>query len=625
MYDIIVIGGGHAGVEAALASARLGNKTLMIVGSIKKIASMPCNPSIGGPAKGIIVREIDALGGQMGKTADETLLQIKMLNLSKGPAVRALRAQADKVTYPEKMQEIAFNQENLDIIEKYVEELIVENGCVKGIVTEGGEKIFSQAVIISSGTYLASRILCGHEFWPAGPDNEPTTTKLSECLKSLGFDLIRLKTGTPPRIKIDSIDFSKTTPQPGDNIPLRFSDDTPYEVIRPIEKQAMCYLTYTTSETHKIILDNLGKSSMYGGIVEGVGPRYCPSIEDKVVRFSDKERHQIFLEPESELIDEIYVQGFSTSMPHDVQERMVHSLPGLENAVIAKYAYAIEYDAINPLELKSNLETKKVNNLFFAGQVNGTSGYEEAACQGLMAGINASQKLKGKEALVLRRDEAYIGVLIDDIITKGVKDPYRLLTSRAEFRLLLRHDNANERLIKYGYEIGLVSKERYEIFLEKREKIETLKKTAEEIKITPKNTVNEYLSSKEKPVINEKISGYDFLKRPDVDFNDLENISEYKFEESEDIKEQALIEIKYSGYIQKAYKEAHRLAMMESRKIPNDINYDDVSNLALEAREKLKKVNPQTIAQASRISGVNPSDITMLLVYLEGRNGTSSK
>lgn len=625
MYDIIVIGGGHAGVEAALSSARLGNKTLMIVGSINKIASMPCNPSIGGPAKGIIVREIDALGGQMGKTADETLLQIKMLNLSKGPAVRALRAQSDKVTYPKKMQEIAFNQENLDILEKYVEELIVEDGAVKGVITEGGEKISTQAVIIASGTYLASRILCGHEFWPAGPDNEPTTTKLSECLKGLGFDLIRLKTGTPPRIKVDSIDFSKTTPQPGDSLPLRFSDDTPYENIRPIEKQAMCYLTYTTSETHKIILDNLGKSSMYGGIVEGVGPRYCPSIEDKVVRFSDKERHQIFLEPESELIDEIYVQGFSTSMPHDVQERMVHSLPGLENAVIAKYAYAIEYDAINPLELKTNLETKKVSNLFFAGQVNGTSGYEEAACQGLMAGINANQKLKGKEPLILRRDEAYIGVLIDDIITKGVKDPYRLLTSRAEFRLLLRHDNANERLIKYGYEIGLVSSERYNKFLEKREKIETLKKLAEEIKITPKNSVNDYLASKEKPVINEKISGYDFLKRPDVDFNDLENISEYKFNESEEIKEQALIEIKYSGYIQKAYKEAHRLAMMESRKIPSDINYDDVSNLALEAREKLKKVNPQTIAQASRISGVNPSDITMLLVYLEGKNGTSSK
>lgn len=624
MYDIIVIGGGHAGVEAALACARLNNKTLMIVGSINRISNMPCNPSIGGPAKGVIVREIDALGGQMAKTADETLLQLKMLNLSKGPAVRALRAQSDKVAYPKRMREIVFAQENLEVKEAYVEEVLVKDNKIIGVSLEGDVKIYCKAVVIASGTYLASRILCGHEFWPGGPDQERTTTKLSECLKGLGFDLIRLKTGTPPRIKTETIDFSKTTPQYGDSIPLRFSDDTPYENIRPIEKQVPCYLTYTTSKTHQIIKENLDKSSMYGGIVEGVGPRYCPSIEDKIVRFSDKERHQIFLEPESEFIDETYVQGFSTSMPHEIQEIMVHSLPGLENAKIAKYAYAIEYDAINPLELKANLETKKVENLFFAGQVNGTSGYEEAACQGLMAGINASLKLANKAPLILRRDEAYIGVLIDDLITKGVKDPYRLLTSRAEFRLLLRHDNANERLIKYGYEVGLVSSERYNKFLLKREKIEKLTEEVKEIKITPKNSVNEYLIQNSKPVINEKISGYEFLKRPDIDFNDLEVVSEVKFNYDEDIKEQALIEIKYSGYIQKAYKEAHRLEMMESRKIPNDINYDDVSNLALEAREKLKKVNPLTIAQASRISGVNPSDITMLLVYLESKYGTSN-
>ena len=625
MYDIIVIGGGHAGVEAALASARLNNKTLMIVGSINRISNMPCNPSIGGPAKGIIVREIDALGGQMAKTADETLLQLKMLNLSKGPAVRALRAQSDKVTYPKRMREIVFSQENLDVKEAYVEELIVENDSVCGVILEGNEKICGKAVIIASGTYLASRILCGHSFWPGGPDQERTTTKLSECLKRLGFNLIRLKTGTPPRIKTNSIDFSKTTPQYGDNMPLRFSDTTPYEKIRPFEKQVPCYLTYTTSETHRIIKENLEKSSMYGGIVEGVGPRYCPSIEDKIVRFSDKERHQIFLEPESELIDETYVQGFSTSMPHDIQELMVHSLPGLENAVIAKYAYAIEYDAINPLELKANLETKKINNLFFAGQVNGTSGYEEAACQGLMVGINASLKLANKQPLILRRDEAYIGVLIDDLITKGVKDPYRLLTSRAEFRLLLRHDNASERLIKYGYEIGLISEERYKKFLDRRNNIEKLIRETKEIKITPKNSVNEYLSLNGKPVINEKISGYEFLKRPDIDFFDLEKVGETIFDYESEIKEQALIEIKYSGYIQKAYKEAHHLEMMESRKIPSDINYDEVNNLALEAREKLKKVNPQTIAKASRISGVNPSDITMLLVYLESKYGTSNK
>lgn len=624
MYDIIVIGGGHAGVEAALASARLKNKTLMIVGSINRISNMPCNPSIGGPAKGVIVREIDALGGQMAKTADETLLQLKMLNLSKGPAVRALRAQSDKVTYPKRMREIVFSQENLDVKEAYVEEVLVSDSSVSGVKLEGNEVINCKAVIIASGTYLASRILCGHEFWPGGPDQERTTTKLSECLKELGFNLIRLKTGTPPRVKTATIDFSKTTPQYGDNMPLRFSDDTPFENIRSIDKQVPCYLTYTTDETHKIIKDNLDKSSMYGGIVEGVGPRYCPSIEDKIVRFSDKERHQIFLEPESEFIDETYVQGFSTSMPHEIQEEMVHSLPGLENAKIAKYAYAIEYDAINPLELKANLETKKVNNLFFAGQVNGTSGYEEAACQGLIAGINASLKLANKKPLILRRDEAYIGVLIDDLITKGVKDPYRLLTSRAEFRLLLRHDNANERLIKYGYEIGLVSSERYNKFLEKRKSIENLINETKEIKITPKNSVNEYLINNEKPVINEKISGYEFLKRPDIDFNDLEIVSEEKLDYSMEVKEQALIEIKYSGYIQKAYKEAHRLEMMETRKIPEDINYDDVSNLALEAREKLKKVNPLTIAQASRISGVNPSDITMLLVYLESKYGRSN-
>lgn len=625
IYDVIVIGGGHAGVEAALACARLGNETLMIVGNIMRISNMPCNPSIGGPAKGIIVREIDALGGQMAKTTDETLLQLKMLNLSKGPAVRALRAQSDKVTYPRLMREICFNQEHLEIKEAYVEELTLDGDTVNGVILEGNVKINTKSVIIASGTYLASRVLCGHEFHQSGPDQERTTTKLSECLKNIGFDLLRLKTGTPPRIKTNSIDFSKTIPQPGDNVPLRFSDDTPYSKIRPIEKQALCYLTYTTPLTHKLIKDNLEKSSMYGGIVEGIGPRYCPSIEDKVVRFSDKERHQIFLEPESEEIDETYVQGFSTSMPHDIQEQMVHSLPGLENAVIAKYAYAIEYDAINPLELKNNLETKKVNYLFFAGQVNGTSGYEEAACQGLMAGINASLKLQGKDPLVLRRDEAYIGVLIDDLITKGVKDPYRLLTSRAEFRLLLRHDNAYDRLIKHGYEIGLVSQERYDKYLNKRERINKLIEKSGNVYITPKKETNEYLESKGLPVINEKITGEDFLKRPDVTFDDLNNIIEDKLSEDFEIKEQALIEIKYAGYIQKAYREAEKLQKMESKKIPDDVDYDLVTNIALEAREKLKKVKPHTIAQASRISGVNPSDITMLLVYLESKYESSRK
>ena len=623
-YDVIVIGGGHAGAEAALACARLNQKTLMVLGNKNRISNMPCNPSIGGPAKGVIVREIDALGGQMGKVADKTLLQIKMLNLSKGPAVRALRAQSDKVKYPRLMRQICEEQENLDILEAYVYSLKTKDNKVVGIEIDKGEIINTKAVIIASGTYLASRVLCGHEFHQSGPDNEPTTTRLSESLKSLGFDLIRLKTGTPPRIATDTIDFSKTTPQYGDNSLLRFSDETPYSEIRPFDKQALCYLTYTTKETHKIILDNLDKSSMYGGIVEGVGPRYCPSIEDKVVRFSDKERHQIFLEPESEEIDETYVQGFSTSMPHDVQIEMIHSLPGLENAVIRKYAYAIEYDAINPLELKNNLETKKVENLFFAGQVNGTSGYEEAACQGLIAGINASLKLQGKEPLVLRRDEAYIGVLIDDLITKGVKDPYRLLTSRAEFRLLLRHDNAYDRLIKHGYDVGLVSEARYNKYLDKRSRIDNLVNSLEDVKINPKKEVNDYLNNKGLAPINEKITGIDFLRRPDVDFNDLESISN-KIDEDGDVKEQALIEIKYSGYIQKAYKEAEKLKKLETRKIPSDIDYDKVLNLALEAKEKLNKVRPATIAQAARISGVNPSDITMLLVYLESKNGTSHK
>ena len=616
MYDIIVIGGGHAGVEAALASARLGNKTLMIVGSINRIANMPCNPSIGGPAKGIIVREIDALGGEMGRAADATLLQVKMLNSSKGPAVRALRVQSDKVEYPKYMLNVVMNTENLTVKEELVKELIVENNIVEGVVTDSGE-IKGKAVIIASGTYLDSRILMGHEFWPSGPDNEKTTSELSKCLKNLGLNLIRLKTGTPPRIKKDSIDFSKTKLEPGDNSKFKFSDDT--SSILPFENQVPCYLTRTTLETHKIITDNLHRSAMYGGIVEGVGPRYCPSIEDKVMRFNTKESHQVFLEPESLYIDEIYVQGFSTSMPKEVQELMVKSLPGLENAVIAKYAYAIEYDAINPLELKANLETKKINNLFFAGQVNGTSGYEEAAGQGLMAGINAHLKLQNKEPFVLRRDEAYIGVLIDDIITKGVRDPYRLLTSRAEFRLLLRHDNASERLLKYGYDLGLITEERYQKFINKRTEISKLIEELKLIKINPKQEFNNYLINSEKAIINTSVNAYDFVKRPDISIEDVEEYTKEKLEYSLDVKDQALIEIKYEGYIAKAYREASKLKSMENRRIPDDIDYSLINNIAKEAIEKLDRVRPTTLAQASRISGVNPVDIEMILVYLESR------
>ena len=616
MYDIIVIGGGHAGVEAALASARLGNKTLMVVGNINRIANMPCNPSIGGPAKGIIVREIDALGGEMGKAADATLLQVKMLNSSKGPAVRALRVQSDKLEYPKYMLNVVKNQENLTIREELVTSLIVENKIVKGIITST-EKIESKAVIIASGTYLDSRILMGHEFWPSGPDNEKTTSELSKNLKELGLNLIRLKTGTPPRIKKESIDYSKTKLEPGDNSGFKFSDET--KEILPFDKQVPCYLTRTTPETHKIIIDNLSKSAMYGGVVEGVGPRYCPSIEDKVMRFNTKDSHQVFLEPESLLIDEIYIQGFSTSMPKEVQELMVKSLPGLENAVIAKYAYAIEYDAINPLELKANLETKKISNLFFAGQVNGTSGYEEAAGQGLMAGINASLKLQNKEPLILRRDEAYIGVLIDDIITKGVRDPYRLLTSRAEFRLLLRHDNASERLLKYGHDLGLISDQRYQRYIEKREEIQKLTDELKQIKINPKQDFNNYLLENNKAVINTSVTAYDFLKRPDIDFKDVEKYIDEVLEFNVEVKDQALIEIKYEGYIAKAYREANKLKSMENRKIPEDIDYSKINNIAKEAIEKLNKVRPATLAQASRISGVNPVDIEMILVYLESR------
>ena len=617
IYDTIVVGGGHAGIEAALATSRVGLKTLMVCGNFNRIGNMPCNPSIGGPAKGILVREIDALGGQMAKTADKTAIQVKMLNLSKGPAVRAMRVQSDKIKYARYMQEVVSNEPNLDIYIALVDKLIVEDDTIKGVELEDGTKIFSKTVIITTGTYLSSRILCGKETTPAGPDGENTNYGLSKSLEKIGFRLIRLKTGTPARIYTDSIDFTKGQLELGTDMPLTFSYETDPSEMMPFKEQVPCYLIWTTPKTHEIIHAHLNESSMYSGIVEGVGPRYCPSIEDKLVRFSDKERHQLFLEPESLELNETYIQGFSTSMPHYVQEQMIRSLPGFDNAKIAKYAYAIEYDAIDPMELKPTLESKKVKGLFFGGQVNGTSGYEEAAAQGLMAGINASCYLNEKEPLILRRDEAYIGVLIDDLVTKGVTDPYRMLTSRAEYRLLLRHDNADKRLTKYGYEKGLIKDDRYNKYLLKVESIENEKIRLKELWLTPKKEINEYLESINSPTLRDGISGIDLMKRPEISYFDIVKMVNLENPLSYEYGECLNIEVKYQGYIDKSFKEASRVLKLETVNIPQDIDYKDIPNLASEAREKLNKVRPVTIAQASRISGVNPSDISILLVYIE--------
>ena len=613
MYDVIVIGGGHAGCEASLASARLGKKTLLVTGKIKNIADMPCNPSIGGPAKGIIVREIDALGGEMGKNIDKSFLQMKMLNTKKGPAVRALRAQADKVTYQKEMQETILNQKNLEVLEAMAEDLIVEDNKIKGVITRDGTKIEGKTVIITTGTYLKGMVLYGATKISSGPHDEEPSLHLSDALKRVGFTIKRLKTGTPPRIKKESIDYSKAVIQPGDQELYNFSfSNTPN--YNP-DEQIPCYLIYTTPETHKIIKENLTKSSMYGGYVEGVGPRYCPSIEDKIVKFADKERHQIFLEPESIYYDDIYIQGFSTSMPHDVQEKMVHSLPGLENAEIVKYAYAIEYDAIDSMQLKPSLETKIVENLFTAGQINGTSGYEEAAGQGLIAGINAARKLDNKEPLILKRNEAYIGVLIDDLVTKGVIDPYRLLTSRAEYRLLLRHDNADIRLMDYGHDIGLIDSKEYNKFKNKLEDIEKLKELLKSIKLTPKEDTNKYIESLGSAKLLDSITLYELLKRPEIEYDSIKQYVNEEF--SSDVIEQVVINIKYDGYIAKANKEAEKMLEYENIKLSDTLDYSVIPNLAKEAVQKLNEIKPISIGQALRISGVNPADITMILLYLK--------
>ena len=612
-YDVIVVGGGHAGCEASYISAYKGHKTALITMNIKNIADMPCNPSIGGTAKGIIVREIDALGGIMGQIADRAHFQIKMLNTSKGPAVQALRAQADKVVYPKEMLKKLSSTPNLDIIEGMVNDLIIEDNVIKGVILEDGTRYLCQALILTTGTYLKANILYGDKKEISGPHGERSSLYLSGHLKEYGFKLQRLKTGTPQRIEASSIDFSKMQEELGDNKYWTFSHDYPpsYDV----NNQQKCYLLYTTAETKKIIEDNLSKSSMYGGYVEGIGPRYCPSIEDKIVRFSDKPRHQLFLEPESLYYNDWYLQGFSTSMPHDIQEKMVHSLPGLEHAKINKYAYAIEYDAIDPLQIKPSLESKIINNIYTAGQINGTSGYEEAAAQGLIAGINASLKIENKEPLILKRSDAYIGVLIDDLVTKGTNEPYRMLTSRAEYRLVLRHDNADLRLRKIGYQVGTISKKQYENLLNKEKDITSLLNFLKENKLKITLSISEVFEENGKDVPKISMSYYDLLKRPEINMEFLNKL--VNFDYPLEVQTEVEIQIKYEGYIAKTYKEIHKMLKLEAKKIPQNIDYDKIKNLATEARQKLKLIRPISIGQASRISGVNPADISILAIYLK--------
>ncbi len=619
-YQVIVVGGGHAGLEAAMASANLGAKTLLLTLNINMMGNMPCNPSIGGSAKGIVVREIDALGGKMGIGADHAYLQMKMLNTGKGPAVQCLRAQADKKAYPAYMQKMALETKNLTVREAGVVDLLHDDNHVYGVILTSGETLTSAAVILTTGTFMEATILRGHEAHSGGPDGEPPSLGLSPNLAKMGIELIRLKTGTPPRIKRDSIDFSKMIPQTGTPGHLAFSYET--NEFMPLEEQDLCYLIYTQPETHAIIHEHINDSALFSGLVTGVGPRYCPSIEDKIVRFADKSRHQLFLEPESRYTDSMYLQGFSTSMPIDVQEKMVRSLPGLEKAVFLKYAYAIEYDALVPTQFYPTLELKRWPGLYGAGQIIGTSGYEEAAGLGLLAGINAVMKIQGREPAILRRDQAYIGVMIDDLVTKGTQEPYRLLSSRAEYRLLLRHDNADLRLTELGHKIGLIGPERFDRYQKKSADLQAvlsiLKKT--NIKNTP--VIKAFLEQVGSPAFVGSIPAVELLKRPEIGFVDLSKLIPELKEPvlSETAIEQLEVMVKFEGYIQKQIKQAERQAKQETIAIPDNFQYAKLDGLALEARQKLQKIQPRTIGQASRISGVNPSDIAMLVLYLRRGN-----